>query len=72
MWRTAFLPTLANMCEGQTAQSEIGKLKIDRSNTSRLMSKWVEAGILIRVGDEDTAASLPARKAQRKKRQEAP
>jgi hypothetical protein len=43
-----------NMCDGQTAQSEIGKkLKIDPGNLSRLMGKWVEAGILFRVGSEE-------------------
>jgi len=42
------------MCDGQAAQSGIGKrLKIDPGNLSRLMGKWAEAGILIRVGTEE-------------------
>ena len=43
-----------NMCDGETTQSEIRKkLKLDAGNLSRLMAKWVEAGIIVRVGAEE-------------------
>jgi hypothetical protein len=42
-----------NLCDGETPQSEVGKkAKIDSGNLSRLIAKWVEAGITVRVGDE--------------------
>ncbi|MBI5262710.1 MAG: MarR family transcriptional regulator [Bradyrhizobium sp.] len=43
-----------NMCNGERAQSDIRKkLKLDAGNFSRLVTKWVEAGIIVRVGAEE-------------------
>ena len=43
-----------NLCNGETPQAEIGKrAKLDRGNLSRTITKWVEAGIVIRVGAEE-------------------
>src|SRR5690242_7827821 len=40
-----------NMCDGNTSQSEIGKrLKIDKGSLSHSISRWVAAGIVVRVG----------------------
>lgn len=42
-----------NLCNGETPQSEIGKLaKLDKGSLSRTISRWIEAGIVIRVGAE--------------------
>lgn len=42
-----------NLCDGCTAQSEIGKrLQLDKGSLSRTISRWVEAGIVIRVGKD--------------------
>ena len=42
-----------NLCDGRTPQAEIGKrTKLDRGNLSRSISRWVEAGIVVRVGKE--------------------
>jgi len=42
-----------NLCDGQTPQREIcKKLKLDPGNFSRSVSRWVEAGVVIRVGPE--------------------
>lgn len=43
-----------NLCDGETPQAEIGKrAKLDSGNLSRTITKWIEAGIVIRVGAED-------------------
>jgi hypothetical protein len=40
-----------NMCDGETPQAEIGKrAKLDKSNLSKTIAKWVETGVVIRVG----------------------
>jgi hypothetical protein len=42
-----------NLCDGETSQAAIGKkAKIDHGNLSRLVSRWVEAGVLVRIGPE--------------------
>jgi predicted transcriptional regulator len=42
-----------NLCDGETPQIEISKkAKLDRSNLSKSISRWVEAGIVVRVGAE--------------------
>lgn len=42
-----------NLCDGQTPQAEIGKkAKLDKGNLSRSIARWVEAGIVVRVGKE--------------------
>ena len=40
-----------NLCDGETPQAEIGKrVKLDKGNLSRTITKWIEAGIVIRIG----------------------
>jgi hypothetical protein len=40
-----------NLCDGETPQAEIGKrAKLDKGNLSKTISKWVESGVVIRVG----------------------
>lgn len=42
-----------NLCDGKTPQADIGKIaKLDKGNLSRSISRWIEAGIVIRVGAE--------------------
>lgn len=42
-----------NLCDGQTPQSEIGKkAKLDKGSLSRSISRWIEAGVVVRVGAE--------------------
>jgi len=42
-----------NLCDGETPQSEIGKrAKLDKGNLSRSISRWIDAGIVVRVGPE--------------------
>ena len=42
-----------NLCDGHTPQVEIGKkAKLDSGNLSRSIARWVEAGIVVRVGKE--------------------
>jgi hypothetical protein len=43
-----------NLCDGQTPQTEIGKrAKVDPANLSKSIAKWIEAGVIIRVGAEE-------------------
>lgn len=40
-----------NLCDGQTSQAEVSKkAKLDRGNLSRSISRWTEAGVMVRVG----------------------
>lgn len=40
-----------NLCDGKTSQAEIGKkAKLDKGNLSRLIARWIEAGVVVRVG----------------------
>jgi hypothetical protein len=42
-----------NLCDGKTPQSEIvKKAKLDRGNFSRTVARWIEAGIVMRIGEE--------------------
>lgn len=42
-----------NFCDGQTPQSEVGKrAKLDKGSLSRSISRWIEAGVMVRVGAE--------------------
>lgn len=42
-----------NLCDGQTSQAEICKrAKLDAGSLSRSIAKWIEAGIVIRIGDD--------------------
>ena len=41
-----------NMCDGTKSQGDIAKAtKIDTGNFSKTLSRWVEAGIVVRLGD---------------------
>lgn len=40
-----------NLCDGETPQNAIGKkAKLDSGNLSRSIARWIEAGVVIRVG----------------------
>jgi hypothetical protein len=40
-----------NLCDGETPQTAIGrKAKVDAGSLSRSIAKWIEAGVVIRVG----------------------
>lgn len=40
-----------NLCDGETSQTEIGKkTKLDAGSLSRSITKWIEAGVIVRVG----------------------
>ncbi|HEY1944713.1 MAG TPA: helix-turn-helix domain-containing protein [Roseiarcus sp.] len=42
-----------NLCDGKTSQSEIGKMaKLDPASVSRSIARWIEAGVVVRVGVE--------------------
>lgn len=41
-----------NLCNGENSQSEIIKnTSFDKGNFSRTLSKWVDAGIILRTGE---------------------
>ncbi len=41
-----------NLCDGTRSQSEIAKeLGLDAGNFSRTLARWVDSGIVIRVGE---------------------
>lgn len=40
-----------NLCDGHTPQTEIGKkAKLDKGSISRSISRWIELGIVNRIG----------------------
>ena len=42
-----------NLCDGDTPQAEIGKkAKLDKGSLSRSIARWIEAGVVIRIGVE--------------------
>jgi DNA-binding MarR family transcriptional regulator len=48
-----------NLCDGSRGQSEIAKeVKLDPGNFSRTVARWVEAGIVIRMGEGREAKLL--------------
>ena len=50
-----------NMCDGTKSQGEIAKaLKVDAGNFSRTVARWIEAGILVRLGEGRDAKLLHA------------
>lgn len=43
-----------NACDGNTSQAEIAKkAKLDKANFSKLLGRWVDAGIMVRVGRDE-------------------
>jgi predicted transcriptional regulator len=43
-----------NLCDGETPQAEIGKkAQLDKGSLSRSIARWIEAGIVVRVGAND-------------------
>ena len=43
-----------NLCDGHHTQADISKeTGIDKGNLSRSMARWIEAGILFRVGADE-------------------
>lgn len=41
-----------NLCDGTRSQSEVAKeLGLDAGNFSRSLTRWVDAGIVVRVGE---------------------
>jgi len=61
-----------NLCDGETPQSEIGKkAKLDPGNLSRSIAKWIEAGVVVRIGADQLPLhqyqlNTPAPKSSRK------
>jgi DNA-binding MarR family transcriptional regulator len=42
-----------NLCDGETSQAEIGKTaKLDHGNLSRAIARWVDAGVVVRIGPD--------------------
>ena len=42
-----------NLCDGRTPQAEIVvKAGLDKGNLSRSLARWIEAGIVVRIGRE--------------------
>ncbi len=51
--------TAYNLCDGQHTQAEIGKaVSLDKGNLSRTIARWVEQGIVFRVGDGNDVRPL--------------
>lgn len=48
-----------NKCDGTKTQSEIVKdLGLDQGNFSRTLARWIDAGIVIRLGDKSDCKLL--------------
>lgn len=48
-----------NMCDGSRSQSEIAKAAgLDQGNFSRTAARWIEAGIVMKLGDARDATLL--------------
>lgn len=48
-----------NLCDGTRTQGEVAKsLKLDAGNFSRTVGRWIEAGILLRIGESREAKLL--------------
>lgn len=42
-----------NLCDGETSQTEIcKKAELDKGSFSRSVAKWIEAGVVVRIGSE--------------------
>jgi DNA-binding MarR family transcriptional regulator len=43
-----------NLCDGSMSQADIAKkVNVDKSDVSKKIKKWIEAGIVIRLADGD-------------------
>jgi DNA-binding MarR family transcriptional regulator len=43
-----------NLCDGRTPQADIAKkAKLDKGAMSRALARWIEAGIVVRIGKDD-------------------
>ena len=43
-----------NLCDGETPQADIcKKAKLDKGNFSRAVARWIEAGVVVRIGSDD-------------------
>ena len=48
-----------NLCDGTRGQAEIAKeVKIDQGNFSRTVGRWIDAGVVFRLGDGRDATLL--------------
>jgi DNA-binding MarR family transcriptional regulator len=48
-----------NLCDGSKTQGEIAKsLKLDSGNFSRTLSRWIDEGVVVRLGDGRDAKLL--------------
>jgi DNA-binding MarR family transcriptional regulator len=48
-----------NLCDGTLTQAQVAKQAgLDRGNFSRTVSRWIQAGIVFRVGDARDARLL--------------
>lgn len=48
-----------NLCDGETPQAEIAKkAKLDKGNLSKSISRWIEAGVVIRIGKDQLPMHL--------------
>lgn len=48
-----------NLCDGSRTQAEIAKeLGLDQSNFSKTLSRWVDEGIVVRIGERRDARPL--------------
>jgi hypothetical protein len=48
-----------NLCDGTRAQAEVAKAAgLDQGNFSRTVTRWIEAGVLFKVGDGREARLL--------------
>lgn len=48
-----------NMCDGTMMQGEIARtLKLDQGNFSRTVARWIEAGVVIKLGEKNEAKLL--------------
>ena len=42
-----------NLCDGNTSQAEVGKkADLDKGNLSRSISRWIDEGVMFRIGDD--------------------
>jgi predicted transcriptional regulator len=45
--------TAYNLCDGNTPQADIAKeAKLDKGAMSRALTRWIEAGIVVRIGKD--------------------